>query len=504
MFQITVEIEGQDPVTHTFEKHSIIIGRSTGTDIPIDAPGVSRYHARISLEEGHVLIHDLDSTNGTFVDDEKVTSTILKPGSAVGIGDAQLSVRYDDPDSEGTDGSELFDDELEDTAALRADDDEILESEVVIPSGVDESTITKGGDFYWQSLSSFLAPVWSYINDESVSEIMINGPEEIYIERGGKLSRSNAKFTNDQLSAAVLNIAQYVGRRISEQEPYLDARLPDGSRVAVLSPPCSRKGISVAIRKFSKEKLTVEKLLDFGSFSEDMLTFLRACVLLKKNIIVSGGTSSGKTSLLNVVSSLVPADERIITIEDSAELQLTQDHVLPMESRPPDKKGRGEMTIRDLLKASLRMRPDRIIVGEIRSGEALDLLQAMNTGHSGSKATVHASSPPQALTRLETLSLFSGIEIPMRALREQVSSAIDYVIQASRLPDHSRKVTHISEVMPLKEDGRYEVNDVFRFQHTKSVDGKIQGTHIQTDYVPSMLDEMKIAGLEEAVALFEK
>ncbi len=220
--------------------------------------------------------------------------------------------------------------------------------------------------------------------------------------------------------------------------------------------------------------------------------------------MVSGGTSSGKTSLLNVVSGLIPRDERILTIEDSAELQLDQDHVLPMETKAPDKKGRGQITIRDLVKASLRMRPDRIVVGEIRGGEALDLLQAMNTGHSGSMATVHASSPPQALTRLETLSLFSGVEIPMRALREQVSTAVDMVIQARRLPDHSRKVTHISEVGRLDDAGSYVMHDIFKFKSEgMNDDGKIAGKHVKTGYVPSFIEEIELAGQTDALALFK-
>ncbi|MCB0360591.1 MAG: CpaF family protein [Bdellovibrionales bacterium] len=333
---------------------------------------------------------------------------------------------------------------------------------------------------------------------------MMNGAEEIYFEKKGHLHLSPKKFSADQLRAAVLNIAQYVGRRVSEEEPYLDARLPDGSRVAILLPPCSRKGISVSIRKFAKEGLTVEKLLDFGSLTREMVTFLKAAVVLKKNIIISGGTSSGKTSLLNVISSLIPNDERILTIEDSAELQLMQEHVVPMETKAPDKKGRGQITIRDLVKASLRMRPDRIVVGEIRGGEALDLLQAMNTGHSGSMATLHASSPSQALTRLETLALFSGLEIPIRALREQVSTAIDIVVQASRLPDRSRKVVYISEVGRLKEDGSYHVDDIFRFARSGTENGKIIGQHEWTGCKPSFYDEIEMAGLADAVALFQK
>ena len=357
--------------------------------------------------------------------------------------------------------------------------------------------------FFWQALQSFLAPVWHYIVDDSVSEIMINGPAEIYVEKKGKLIRVPEAFTPEQIQAAVLNIAQFVGRRVSEEEPYLDARLPDGSRVAVLLPPCSRKGASMAIRKFSKEKLTLDRLISFGSLSPEMVTYLTSAVMLKRNIIISGGTSSGKTSLLNVVSGLIPDDERIITIEDAAELQLRQDHVLPMETKPADKKGRGQVTIRDLVKASLRMRPDRIVVGEIRGGEALDLLQAMNTGHSGSMATVHASSPYQALTRLETLSLFSGIEIPLRALREQVATAIEVVIQASRLPDHSRKVTHISEVCKLTETGDYSVKDIFRFARESSENGKIIGRHLWTGQKSNMISEMELCGMTEALAIFQ-
>ena len=358
-------------------------------------------------------------------------------------------------------------------------------------------------NFYWESLERFLAPVWEHLTNDHVSEIIINGPNEVYIEKSGKLERIANCFTTDQLSAAVLNIAQYVGRRVNEEEPYLDARLPDGSRVAILLPPCARKGTSVAIRKFSQDRLTVEKLLSYDSLSAEMVEFLRAAVVLRKNIIISGGTSSGKTSLLNVVSEFIPHHERIITIEDSAELQLRREHVAPFETRPPDKKGRGEVTIRDLVRASLRMRPDRIIVGEIRGGEALDLLQAMNTGHSGSMATVHASSPAQALSRLETLSLFSGLNLPLHALRDQVSSAVDLVVQAARLPDNSRRVTHISEIGTLNTDGTYKVNDIFQFTRTQTIEGQIAGTHVMSGYRPSIVEEFEINGLDEATRLFD-
>jgi len=522
-----VEIKGSDGESRTFsfDKNSVMIGRAAGNDICLDEKGVSRYHARLSVEENNVIVQDLNSTNGTFVNALQIDRTSVAEEDKITIGDVMLSTRLDFSEGDAVNGSgssasplppladempeQVVDDEDTQDADYEAEEEaEATPLEPAPAPAANPSAGTEGdsleNDFYWSSLKNFLMPIWSYLIDDAVSEIMINGPEEIYIESKGAVSKTDASFTEAELKAAVLNIAQYVGRRVSEEEPYLDARLPDGSRVAVLMPPCSRKGVSIAIRKFSNESLTLDKLLEFGSLSAEMITFIEACVVLRKNIIISGGTSSGKTSLLNVVSCLIPKDERIITIEDSAELQLKQDHVVPMETRPPDKKGRGQITIRDLVKVSLRMRPDRIVVGEVRGGEALDLLQAMNTGHSGSMATVHASSPPQALTRLETLSLFSGLEIPVRALRDQVSSAVDVIIQASRLPDHSRKVTHISEVGKLTDDGQYQVRDIFRFDRSATTDGKIEGAHIWTGELPAILDEMALAGFSDGVDLFKK
>ncbi len=512
MLEVTVHLTDGSEKSFVFDKSSVMVGRGAGNDVHLEIGGVSRYHSRLSVDGERVIVEDLNSTNGTFLNSEKVQIGDVSPADRITVGDAVITARII--------GSPVAEEELPPAvsgpsqtfmgkisfggeASSEAENKSVPSGAAEVKEDEDEGSGVNDS-FYWRSLKSFLAPIWPYIIDDSISEIMVNGPTEIYIESKGKLSQTDAKFTEDQLKAAVINIAQYVGRRATEEEPYLDARLPDGSRVAVLLPPCSRKGISIAIRKFAKEKLTLDKLLGFGSISQEMITFLSAAVVLKKNIIVSGGTSSGKTSLLNLVTGLIPNDERIITIEDSAELQLTQEHVLPMETKPPDKKGRGQITIRDLVKASLRMRPDRIVVGEIRGGEALDLLQAMNTGHSGSMTTLHASSPLQALTRLETLALFSGLEIPMRALRDQVASAVEIVVQAARLPDHSRKVTHISEVGKLKEDGTYEMHDIFRFNRTATVDGKIKGSHIWTGYVPTLIDEMELAGLTDAVKLFNK
>jgi pilus assembly protein CpaF len=503
MLVVRVRESGSRENTFSFEKPTVMIGRAEGNDIRVpNATGVSRYHARADVVGDKVIIQDLDSTNGTYANSLRVTQQEICSEDLITVGDVVLTFCLEEPEVEADRATASIKEEKIKERIVAAE--AVKEPEPPAESHLVETTSKiSETEFYWNALKNFLAPIWPYLMDDEITEVMINGPEEIYVESKGQLSRTDASFGEAELKAAVLNIAQFVGRRVSEEEPYIDARLPDGSRVAILLPPCSKKGITISIRKFSSEALTLEKLMKFGSLSEEMITFIRACVVLRKNIVISGGTSSGKTSLLNVVSGLIPGNERIITIEDAAELQLKQEHVLPMETRPPDKKGRGQVTIRDLVKVSLRMRPDRIVVGEIRGGEALDLLQAMNTGHSGSMTTVHASSPPQALTRLETLALFSGLEIPIRALREQVSSAIDIIIQAARLPDHTRKVTHVSEVYKIGESETYQIKDIFRFNRTGMENGRIIGKHIYTGEVPSWTGEMELAGLTDVMSLFE-
>ena len=507
MLEVKVRDSRGGERSQLFDKPSVMIGRAAGNDIVIDEGGVSRYHAMLSVDGEAVSVRDNKSTNGTFVDTVKVECLPVSADSRITIGAYTLAVRWIPPltaeteSARETGASEAAGDAPSAGLAAAANGERAQEGKVET-SGEERAVGSSAENrFYWEALRSFLAPIWEYLRDDTVTEIAVNGAEQIYVERKGKLEKSSAKFTPDQLRAAVLNIAQFVGRRVDESEPYLDARLPDGSRVAVLLPPCSRRGITVSIRKFSPEQLTLEKLVECGSLTPEMVAYLRAAVILRKSIIVSGGTSSGKTSLLNVISGLIPDEERILTIEDSAELQLRQEHVVPMETRPPDKKGRGEVSMRDLVRASLRMRPDRIIVGEIRGGEAIDLLQAMNTGHSGSMATVHASSSQQALTRLETLALFSGLDIPIRALREQVASAVEVVVQAARLPDHSRKVAHISEVLPLTEGGNYCTQDIFRFETCGRSGGKIVGNHARTDRPSLFQEEMVLAGLGDVVDL---
>ncbi len=348
-----------------------------------------------------------------------------------------------------------------------------------------------------------LGPIETLLKDETVTEIMINGPKHIFVERLGKLHLTKVQFHDDMhLMNIIERIIAPLGRRIDESSPLVDARLEDGSRVNIIIPPLSLIGPCVTIRKFNKDPLTVENLIGFGSLSETMAGFLRACIAARLNIVVSGGTGSGKTTTLNVLSSFIPSDERIVTIEDAAELQLMQDHVVTLESRPANIEGSGQITIRDLVRNALRMRPDRIIVGEVRSGEALDMLQAMNTGHDGSLTTAHANSPRDVLSRLETMVLMAGMDLPVRAIREQISSAVDLIIQQSRIRDGSRKITYITEVQNMEGDVII-LQDLFRFVQT-GVDesGKILGNFESTGIRPNFMEKMETNGIKIPKNLF--
>ena len=355
-----------------------------------------------------------------------------------------------------------------------------------------------GQNIYEESLRTFLKPIAEYIDDAAVSEIMINGYKDIYIEKGGKLTKVESNFTERGVTTLAVNIAQFVGRQINEANPRLDARLPDGSRIHVVIPPIAKNGVIISIRKFFKEKLTVQRLIDFGSFTPEMARFIQVSVEMAKNMIISGGTGSGKTTLLNVLSNYIPASQRIITMEDALELQLANEHVVRFETRHPDKFGKGAVTMGDLLHSSLRLRPDRIILGEVRGGECFDLLQAMNTGHGGSMATVHANNPIETLSRLESLVLLGGIELPLRAIRAQVTGAIQIIVSAARYSDGSRRVGHISEVLPLNEKGDYVMQDIFIYTQThKDEDGKIHGYSAPTGVLPSFFHKLKASGYHD-------
>lgn len=356
------------------------------------------------------------------------------------------------------------------------------------------------------SVQVFLNPVAAYLKDDSVTEIMINGPKQIFIERAGTVQMVDEKFEDEQaLMAAVRNISQYVGRPISEEAPFLDARLPDGSRIHAVVPPVAKNGTTVCIRKFSKNKLELKDLISRGALTADAARFIDVCLYLKKNIIVSGGTGSGKTTILNILASRCQPEQRIVVLEDSSELRIHNKHVVYFEGRPANEYGKGTVTLRDLVKSSLRLRPDRVIVGEVRGGEALDLISSMNTGHSGSMGTVHSNNPKECLTRLETLALMTDSEVPVQAVRAQVSSAIQIVIQLSRLQDGSRKVTHISECLGMDLHGNYQTNDIYLFeQWGRDKDGKVLGILNPTGNLPSFLREIEVNQLPFPKDMFQK
>ncbi|HET6596106.1 MAG TPA: CpaF family protein [Anaerolineales bacterium] len=346
-------------------------------------------------------------------------------------------------------------------------------------------------------------PIQPLLNDPDISEVMVNGPKKVFIEKNGRLTKSPVTFDDDDHVLRVIDrIILPLGRRVDADTPTVDARLPDGSRVNAVIRPVSIDGPSITIRKFKKDKLSIQQLIDFGSLNAQMAEFIRACVLAHLNIVISGGTGSGKTTLLNVLSSYIPEEERIITIEDAAELQLQQDHVLRMETKVANTDGRGAVTIRDLVRNSLRMRPDRIVVGECRGGEALDMLQAMNTGHDGSLTTLHANSPRDAISRMETMVLMAGMDLPLKVVRQQISSAVDLIIQQTRLKDGSRKVTAITEVVGMEGD-IVVLTDIFKFEQTGlGQDGRILGDLRATGIRPIFTPRLEAAGFKLGAEVF--
>jgi len=347
-------------------------------------------------------------------------------------------------------------------------------------------------------------PLQPLLEDNDITEVMVNGAKSCYFEKAGKILRAPITFESDEHVMRIIDrIVAPLGRRIDESSPYVDARLPDGSRVNAVIPPISLVGPCLTIRKFSKDPFTVEQLIDFGSLTPSSILFMEAAVKSRFNCVISGGTGSGKTTLLNVLSTFIPNDERIITIENAAELQMRQDHVVTLESRPPNIEGRGEVTIRQLVINTLRMRPDRIIVGEIRGEESLDMLQAMNTGHDGSLTTAHSNSPRDTLSRIETMALMAGMDLPVRAIREQIASAIDLIIHQSRMQDGTRKVTFVTEVIGMEGDV-ITMQDIFRFEQTAIEDGKVLGGLVPTGLRPKYMDKIEAHGIHLPPSIFSK
>jgi pilus assembly protein CpaF len=361
-------------------------------------------------------------------------------------------------------------------------------------------------ELFVQNLRGLLSPVRAFLDDPSVTEIMINGPEQIYIERKGRLLEANAKFSSEEaLLAALRSIAQFAGKQLDETHPILEGRLPDGSRVQAIIPPASFNGVSLAIRRFSQSAFTLDSLVEIGALTHDAAATLDALIGAKLNVIIAGGTGSGKTSLLNTLSRSIPETDRILVIEETKEVQLMQRHVVYLEARAPDPNGRGAISIRDLFRATLRMRPDRIVIGEIRGGEALDIVQAMVSGHGGCLGTLHATYPRDTLTRLETMGLMSDVELPLAALRLQIASGVNIVVQVARFPDGARKVTHITEVLGYDINSmNYELSDLFRREFRgHGSDGNVVSEFVPTGVLPRCLDHIREQGFDLPDAVYD-
>jgi pilus assembly protein CpaF len=521
------------------EGDEIVIGRGGGNQIVLKSSTVSTKHARLYRDNGGWLLVDEQSTNGTFLNGRAVEApSPVSDGDQIDVGAFRLWVVSGAPRPAASApaaeappapevGKKASDKVLEIKQRIHKKLIEFLDLRWVDLSKLGEAEVraqTRSAienilrDLAWEIPKGLnreelikqildealgLGPLEDLLADEAVSEIMVNRFDQIYIERKGKITLAEQTFTsNKAVLAAIERIVAPIGRRIDESSPMVDARLKDGSRVNAIIPPLALKGPAITIRKFNKTPLSAEDLIRFGAMTRGMANFLKLCVELRRNIVVSGGTGSGKTTLLNMLSSFIPDDERIVTAEDSAELRLVQDHVVSLETRPPNLEGTGAVTIRDLVRNSLRMRPDRIVVGECRSGEALDMLQAMNTGHDGSMTTLHANSPRDALARLETLVLMAGMDLPVRAIRDQIASAVHMIVQQARLADGSRKVTCISEVTGLDSD-QVQLQDVFYFkQDGYTAEGKVRGRHVPTGYIPRFYDDLRQRGLQADLSIF--
>ncbi len=564
MLEIVIHQPGSADGVAKLENGAYLIGSGPECHIRINRPEVSSRHAQMIVHDNRMTVMDLGSRNGTF-SGEGVSFYPNEPydvpvGTVIRVGRAELLVRAaadrkPAPPPAGRDSaaeeklSLPGEGEKEPIPLLkvtgvperyRAAIREIkrqahrelltrLNLKKLAVSGVSQEELTRqAGAMIREILSQLtvplppelplavlekeliqeaigLGPLEYLLERDDITEIMVNGPDQVYVERGGVLYRTDTAFAdNNQVLAAIERIVSPLGRRIDESSPMVDARLPDGSRVNAIIPPLSLTGPTVTIRKFSKKPFTADDLIRFGSVSPDIIRFLAVCVAVRKNILISGGTGSGKTTLLNVLSSFLPNRERIVTIEDAAELQLHQEHLVRLESRPPNVEGKGAVTIRDLVRNALRMRPDRIVVGECRGGEALDMLQAMNTGHDGSLTTIHANSPRDALSRLETLVLMAGFDLPLRAIREQIASAIHIVVQISRERDGSRKIVNVSEITKMEGDV-ITMQDLFVFRQTGyDAENRMVGVFEPTGGVPTFLEEISRAKLDLDIRMFNR
>ena len=531
--------KGSETITKfILPQEEIVIGRTGDSSLVLEDSKVSRRHARIYYEGDGFFIEDLKSSNGIMYFGKKVSKRRVLEDDVFSIGPFELTFLREAPAEpepekktpsrpsakEEAEVDELIElkkhihslliDRMDlkraqiDSADSQEVRDQVTEavSSIIdelknkIPKGMTKNKLVR--EIIDEALG--LGPLEELLADETITEIMVNSKDQIYIERKGKLVNSGKKFISDeQIRAVIERIVNPLGRRIDESSPLVDARLKDGSRVNAIIPPLALKGSCITIRKFSKTPFKIKDLIKFGSMTEAMAEFLELVVSSRQNVVISGGTGSGKTTLLNELSSFIPDDDRILTIEDSAELQLPQDHVVSLESRPPNIEGKGAITIRDLVKNALRMRPDRIVVGECRGGEALDMLQAMNTGHDGSLTTAHANNPRDALSRLETMVLMAGMDLPARAIREQISSAVNIVVQQSRMSDGTRKITHVTELTGMEGD-KITLQDIFLFKQTGyDSQFKVLGEYESTGIVPKFVDGMRKKGIKVSLEMFQ-
>lgn len=553
--KVWVALEGKTRQERVFTQSEVTIGRAPTNDLVLTEPQVSGKHARVFIEDGELYITDVGSSNGTFVDTVKLRSKIphvVGADEEIVIGPFVLTVEKIDNESTGRfksvepvnsapakepvsniqpgrKHSDEYEAELQikraihsqlierldlrrkDIASLSEDvlreraaktvEEVLIDLRWKLPQGLNRERLIK--EILDEALG--LGCLEELIADDRCSEIMVNSYDMIYAEREGKLQLSELKFSSEQaVLSAIERILAPIGRRIDESSPMVDARLKDGSRVNAVIRPLALNGPCITIRKFAKTPLTINDLVKFGSMSQGMADFLKLAVEHRLNIVISGGTGSGKTTLLNVISSFIPDGQRVITVEDAAELRLPQEHIISFETRPPNLEGRGAITIRDLVRNALRMRPDRIIVGECRGAEALDMLQAMNTGHDGSMTTGHSNSPLDMIRRLETMVLTGGLDLPIRAIREQIASAVNIVLQQTRFGCGTRRVTGIAEVVGMDYDeGTVSLQDIFVFrQQGYGPDGKIRGHHQATGYIPKFFRTLQERGLAADAGVF--
>jgi pilus assembly protein CpaF len=549
---IEIQIIGMDGDNEivVFEGDKCRIGSGWRADLTLKGKNVGKSHAVIERTEEGLRLSDLGTMTGTWLNSERIVQHgPLRPDDRIVVGDYQLCVidkqslvEIVEPKKETSTSvanEPVTDTSLDDTRfdaqlvhwrtvvhekvleqmdlrrrdihnmsdlELRQETEKLLdtilsETRSELPGELDVARLRK--DVLDEAVG--LGPIQSFLDDENVTEIMINARDEIFVEKKGRLNLADCCFTSDQAVLKVIErIITPLGRRIDEASPMVDARLKDGSRVNAIIPPLAIKGPSITIRKFSKKRLLFNDLVEYGSLNEDMVRFLEVCVQRRRNIIVSGGTGSGKTTLLNVLSNLIPKDERIITVEDAAELQLNQPNLVSLESRPSNVEGRGEVAIRDLVRNALRMRPDRIVVGECRGAEAIDMLQAMNTGHEGSMTTAHANTPRDVLSRLEVMVMMAGMDLPAAAIREQICSAIDVIVQQKRFPCGARKITHITEVTGI-ESGTIQLQNVFSFkQNGLDAEARVRGEFVPTGFIPSFYEDLADAGFVADISIFGK